>query len=245
VTEVVDSEMVGGPSLVMDSFGNPHMAYVDVRPTPPGGPGHGLKYAYKSAGGWVVQTVDRIQCGDISLALGVFESPVIAYYATGTDDLKYAYWDVVQSTALIPATGGSLASSDERTTYVFPQGTFTDTVVVTHTIPFPGSIPSPGDLTGIGQVFQMSAVYSGTTQSAEPAPGQRYTVTVQYTDVENKMVKEESLALHYWDGTHWVQESSTVDPAADTVTAAPNHLSLWAVLGEPHRIFLPLVLRRY
>lgn len=57
-------------------------------------------------------------------------------------------------------------------------------------------------------------------------------------------VIEQTLALHTWDGSQWVAEpSSSVDPATNTITATPNHLSLWAVLGETHRIYLPLVMR--
>jgi len=35
-----------------------------------------------------------------------------------------------------------------------------------------------------------------------------------------------------------------VDPAENSVTGAPDHFSIWAVLGETRRVFLPLVLRQ-
>jgi hypothetical protein len=34
-----------------------------------------------------------------------------------------------------------------------------------------------------------------------------------------------------------------VDGVANKVSAAPSHFSLWAVLGETNRTFLPMVLR--
>jgi hypothetical protein len=37
--------------------------------------------------------------------------------------------------------------------------------------------------------------------------------------------------------------SSVVDTIANTITAAPNHFSLWAVLGETRRVYLPLILK--
>jgi len=53
-----------------------------------------------------------------------------------------------------------------------------------------------------------------------------------------------SLALYAWDGATWQREpSSRVDTAQRVVTAAPVHLSRWAVLGEAavgRRVYLPL-----
>jgi len=42
-----------------------------------------------------------------------------------------------------------------------------------------------------------------------------------------------------------MQPTSVVDTVNNTVTATPDHLSLWAVLGETRRVFLPVVLRKY
>jgi len=57
---------------------------------------------------------------------------------------------------------------------------------------------------------------------------------------------EKTHALYYWGGTQWVKEStSVVDTVNNTVTATPDHFSVWAVLGETRRVFLPVVLREY
>lgn len=54
--------------------------------------------------------------------------------------------------------------------------------------------------------------------------------------------RESTLALYAWDGSQWVKEpSSAVDGAANVVTATPDPFSLWAVLGETCRVYLPLV----
>jgi len=101
-------------------------------------------------------------------------------------------------------------------------------------------------LVGIGHTFEVTAVYSDTGQPAQLAPGQTYTITVHYTDAEKGPAIENTLALYYWDGSRWVKEaSSAVDTAANTIIAHPSHLSLWAVLGETRRVYLPLVLRNY
>jgi hypothetical protein len=94
--------------------------------------------------------------------------------------------------------------------------------------------------------YDVTAVYSDTGQPAHLAPGQTYAVTVHYTDAEKGPAIEDTLALYAWDGSQWVKEpGSVVDPVAKTVTASPDHLSLWAVLGETRWVFLPLVLRGY
>jgi hypothetical protein len=101
-------------------------------------------------------------------------------------------------------------------------------------------IPVIGDLMSIGHNFQVTAVYSSAGQPAQPT--QPYTLTIQYTDAEKGTAIENTLALYYWDGSQWVKESSSVlDIAANAITATPNHFSLWAVLGETRRIFLPLI----
>lgn len=157
--EMVDFPDVAEPSLALDSFGNPHVAYYDVRPY------GNLKYAYRTTHGWEIETLD-VECSSPVLALDVDDNPHILCYQDATDELKYVHWAMPQATESIDGDGGSLISGADQTTYTFPQGTFTDTVGVTHTPRFTGSMPSTGDLTGIGQVFEVNAVFSDT---ADPA----------------------------------------------------------------------------
>ena len=67
---------------------------------------------------------------------------------------------------------------------------------------------------------------------------------MHHTDDEKGPAIEGTLALYRWDGSQWVKElSSVVDVDANTVTATPDRLGLWAVLGETRRLFLPVTLR--
>jgi branched-chain amino acid transport system substrate-binding protein len=143
-----------------------------------------------------------------------------------------------------PESGGMVTSEHGDTTVQIPSGAITDTIVITYTL---AHSPAPGgNLIGIGHVFDVTAVYSGTGQPAQIAPGHTYTVTVQYTDAEKGPAIESTLALYYWDGSQWIKEpSSVVDTANNTVTAMPNHFSRWAVLGETRRVYLPLILKNY
>lgn len=80
-------------------------------------------------------------------------------------------------------------------------------------------------------------------------PRLSYTVTITYgpADLTAGRVLSSTLALHLWDGTTWVPEStSRLDVEAYTVTARPNRFSTWAVLGEAMSgggVYLPLLIR--
>jgi hypothetical protein len=97
---------------------------------------------------------------------------------------------------------------------------------------------------GIDHTFELTGSYSDTGQIVQIAPGQQYTLTVQYTDGEVDQLNENLLALYTWEGNNWVKEpSSRVDASANTVTAMPHHLSLWSVLWRQVEVYLPLVLK--
>jgi len=154
-------------------------------------------------------------------------------YVADSDGGLVVLWFAPSVSVSISTSGGSLASPRDSTAYTFPAGTFTDTVVITHTSRSPINAPSLGTLVGIGHVFDLAAAYSSTGQPAQPAPGKTYTVTVQYTDAEKGSAIESTLGLYHWDYNQWMREpTSVVDIAANTVTATPNHFSLWAVLGD-------------
>jgi len=158
--------------------------------------------------------------------------------------IDYSTWRITRVSGTVGTGGGTLTSYHGDTTIEIPAGAITDTIVITHT-PAYGASPG-GNLTGIGHVFDVTAVYSSTGQPAQIAPGQRYTLTVRYTDAEKGPAIEDTLALYYWDGSQWVKEpSSVVDTANNVVTARPDHFSRWAVLGETRRIYLPLVFKNY
>jgi len=145
----------------------------------------------------------------------------------------------------IDTAGGSLSSTSADTNFIFRTGVVTDTVQLAyrHLLFDENTI---GNLVGIAHTFDVTAVYSTTSQPALLAPGHTYTITVQYTDAEQGPAIENALALYYWDGSEWVKEpSSVVDTVANEITATPDHFSRWAVLGETRRVYLPLVLKSH
>lgn len=220
-------------SIALDGQRRPHISYWDYDHNV-------LKYAFWDGANWVVFTVGPAYLsGYTSLKVNKHGLAHIAY----CDDDRIKLAQVLPSSASIPTTGGSLTSPLDQIAYIFPSGTFTDTVTVTHTTHF-GRAPSAGSLIGIGRFFEITAIHSSTGQPAQPT--RPYTVTVQYADAERGPAIENTLALYYWDGTQWVREStSVVAPEANMVTATPDHFGLWAVLGETRRVFLPVILKSY
>jgi oligopeptide transport system substrate-binding protein len=163
-----------------------------------------------------------------------------------------ATWRITRVSDVIDPSGGDLTSYDGNTTVQIPAGAITDTIVITHT-PATGTPPG-GNLAGIGHVFDITAVYSSTDPGtlslpAQIVPGHTCTITVQYTDTEKGTVVEDTLGLYWWDegASQWSQQGTTssVNTTNNLVTAQVDHFSLFAVLGETHRVYLPLVFRNY
>jgi oligopeptide transport system substrate-binding protein len=165
-------------------------------------------------------------------------------YPAGAFDI--GTWRITRVSDVIGTDGGDLTSYDGNTTVQIPAGAITYTIIITHT-PASG-MPPGGNLTGIGHVFDVTAVYSDTGQSAQIASGHACTITVQYNDTEKGPAIEDTLGLYWWDegAGQWSQQGIITSPVNTTdnlVTAQVDRFSLFAVLGETHRVYLPLVLR--
>lgn len=203
------------------------------------------KALYKQAEEILVET-DAVVIPLYHYADGVASKPYLERtYPALTFDI--ATWRITWVSDVIDPGGGDLTSDDGNTTVQIPAGAITETVVITHT-PATGTPPG-GNLAGIGHVFDITAVYSDTGQSAQIASGHTCTITVQYTDTEKGPAIEGTLGLHWWDegASQWSQQgiTSSVNVTDNLVTAQVDHFSLFAVLGETFRVYLPVVLRNY
>jgi hypothetical protein len=231
--ETVDSKASAYTSLALDSSDRPRIGYHG---------GEDLNYAYYDGSRWITETVDSLGAVglDVSLALDGGDRPRIAYHDWSNGDLKFAWRERVD---VIPTIGGTLGAYGSAN-FEFPAGAVTDTVVLTYTVLQPsGSQPH------VGVFFDVSAVYANTGQAAQIASGQTYTVVVHYDEASVPInINESDLALYYWDrsSSEWVKEpTSVVDTVNNTVTATPNHFSVWAGLFEMYDIYLPLVVRNH
>jgi hypothetical protein len=77
------------------------------------------------------------------------------------------------------------------------------------------------------------------------APGKSIDVVIHYTDTG--MAVENTLAMYGWDASSaaWTQDgvSSILYAGSNQIEAEVEHLSMFAVLGETNRIWLPLVVK--
>ena len=147
-----------------------------------------------------------------------------------------------QTSTVIPPEGGALYSKWDDTLYKFAMGTFTDTVIVTHTVRYT-NIPDYAPMLGIGHFYDVTAVYSSTGLPAKPT--QPYTITIGYDDWQRGVVIEDSMGLYNWDGSQWALETTgTVDPIHNQLIATPDHFSTWGILGETNRVFLAILNRK-
>jgi hypothetical protein len=141
------------------------------------------------------------------------------------------------------ALAGETASLSPQTTISVGPGVFTDVVTTIYT---PHLIIPIGDMRNVGVFYELGAAYAGNHQPARPQPGQHYTVRVNYQqEYVPTDINEAGLAVYYWNGSAWIRElSSFVDVVANTVTASPNHFSLWAVLYREGGVYLPILFKK-
>lgn len=138
-----------------------------------------------------------------------------------------------------PVSGGIITSVPSITISI-GSTTFTDTVKwYINRFPDSKAETAPG---AIGVMWELDAIYATDGQPALTQPGQTYTITVAYNPAAVPTdFPEEKLALYYWNGSVWVKEpTSVVDTQAHTITATPNHFSLWSGLALDN-VFLPLI----
>jgi len=144
-----------------------------------------------------------------------------------------------------PVNGGEMHAPADGVSYIFPSGTFTETVILVHNPRSPNTLPATGELASNGLAFDVTAIYSSTGQLAQLVPGTHFTLTIE--PLTKGPLIPGTLALWRWDETSsaWSQAeiSSTVSANGEQLVAQVGHLSLFTVLGETRRVYLPLVLK--
>ncbi len=171
-----------------------------------------------------------------------------------TDDSAYdSFRDLLASYPLVyyscteagvvTSSGGMVTFVDQNellTQVLIPSGTTTSTIWLDISS-IPAATNLPGGLVDIGRAVNLSGVYSGTNQPVATITG-TYTLSFGYYDGALGSVDEGGLAVYWWDGSQWQKEpTSRVDGMQNTVTANPDHFSIFAVLGLKERLYLPAV----
>lgn len=153
---------------------------------------------------------------------------------------RYDLWRLTFVVQTLDESGGVLTSWDSSTTITVPAGALGEPVWLLHVPQTP--VDPAGPLINTDYVFELTAsdVWG---RPATLLPGQAYTITIAYDEAALGAAIEETMALYSWDGSQWVLEpSSVLDTEANTVTATPDHFSLFALLGKTRQTFLPAVM---
>jgi hypothetical protein len=144
--------------------------------------------------------------------------------------------------------GGMLVSADGTVTVTWASGVITDGTVITHTawITAPvGGESLPGSFTYQG--FTLEATFGG--QPVEQTNG-AYTITVgydldYYSNVLDLWASADLLKLYQWSESsgEWVLVPFTVD--SGQLTATTDSFGHFALVVEPTKTYLPVVMKDY
>jgi hypothetical protein len=239
----------GATSLKFDSLSVPHIAFYND--TYDAG---FLRYAYLEGSTWVVETVDTQGVpgwARLSLALDPSGYPRIAYLSDYSDrKLRYAY--IQRPIAEVaPSVGATLIHTGTQslhTTIQIPSGAVTETTELVFT-ERDYARSSPAGFAFAGQGFQIEAYRSDGVHIPNYIFTKPITITVEYSNADIAIISDENtLELRYWNGNTWSVNGITIierDANNNRLVATVTHLSHFAVFGETHQIYLPLVLRNF
>ncbi len=164
-------------------------------------------------------------------------------------------WPEPVTSSITPEHGGELKAADGSATFYFSTDTVSQTAQVTYTEKAPHTAVSA--LTGLSalsdaglaaagtvlrsvRTFELTGVISGTTMPLDDF-NSSFTLQVETTDKELAGVITSTLALYWWDGSQWRKQYDVSDvPLGSTYS---NHTGLFALMGESHVVYLPLVQR--
>ena len=139
-----------------------------------------------------------------------------------------------------PETGGRVRSADGRVALHFPAGAVAQAVDVSHQPLAALALPPDRQLF---YRFELSARAIDRPELTVSEFSQPVTVTVAYSQSEVLDLDEAGLRLVSWDEARaeWQPVPSTVDVAANLVTARLSHFSEYALEGEDEVYFLPRI----
>ena len=137
------------------------------------------------------------------------------------------------SSEVTPGGGGELTSTDGRAKASFPPGS----VSATTTVKFEQDENYPSSKAHVVYAIDLSATPAVTFNKP-------YSLTVLYNESSMSPFDEGDYGLYWWDGSQWVAEAtSAIDIDGNLFTAAPDHMTLFAILIEVEKVYLPGVLR--
>lgn len=152
-------------------------------------------------------------------------------------------YEAISSAVIAPESGGAITTTSSITINLsFPPDAVAQPITVT--IGLTTSQPVSSGLLFVGQPFVVEA--RDTNGTLVTTFAQPFTITIHYDDADVAGVDEASLKLYFWDANagEWVEIPTSVDTAANTLTANVDHLTTFALLGQvAQQLYLPLILK--
>jgi ligand-binding sensor domain-containing protein len=177
---------------------------------------------------WTLYTTEDEWLGSAEIEGIDFDQKNIGWFATFGGVSIFAA-ETSASEKITPASGGEITTPDRRAKASFPAGSVS--VTSTLTIETKGSFPTAGGY----------AAYSFDLSASPPiAINQPYTLTILYTEANLFPLSSGDIQIAWWDGGQWIPEpTSSLDAANNRFIATPDHMSLFALVGEMEHIYLP------
>jgi hypothetical protein len=142
----------------------------------------------------------------------------------------------VPISTVISADGGELIYHymGHTTSLAVPPGALSAPSVFTISYHIPPT--TTGQLRGMDHFFDLDS-----TQTVFTTP---LTLTISYSESVRGPIVPGTENLYRWQDSQWVTDSITLaSRCSDGLSAQITHLSLFGVLGESKRVYLPLVLK--
>jgi uncharacterized repeat protein (TIGR01451 family) len=126
-----------------------------------------------------------------------------------------------------------------------PEGSVADDVIIALDLLSGPSQPLPFGASFAGRAFRLDA-YQSNTLVPSFTPGERFSITINYSDADVAGKNESQLTLHGWAGGQWTTSgiACAPNPAGNSVTCSvETPFGEFALATRPTRVHLPIVIR--
>ena len=238
-----------GLSLALDAAGRPHLSH--CRQLAFGDPWE-LDYNYYDGVTWQQEIASSgVKCDQTAIAIDTAGRAHIAFSGNMDPLLSIAARQTGDLVRVDPANGGVFTYTDTQgnaTIVQAPSGAVTAPIDLLYT-PVATTAP-PSGFAFAGHAFNLDAYRDGTALAGFVFE-QPITITIHYSPADVAVVDPTALVLMYWNGSAWVDVTTTCTPPSvynrhpdqNWLSVPVCHLSRFALFGPTHGIYLPVVSR--
>lgn len=167
-------------------------------------------------------------------------------FTTFVDGGLITSWFAPTTQSDVLSAGGGFQTQFDHVNFTFGADILPVDSYFIHTPVYDGNVPPAGDanLIPVHLAFDVRARDAATDQFVTPTGP--YNMVIPYDESRLNGAREGTLKLFWWDPamSSWVEEPAVVDTTANTITASPNHFSIWRVFGTGlNFVYLPVIIR--